>query len=183
MAQTWNCIVAGALLALGVPGRVAVAQQMPARQTALARGTVRSQAGRPVGGARITTADSTSRTQTDATGGFRLEIPAGRAWELHVTAVGYRPAIVRLAAVNAGTVRIVPVTLAMVYLLDPLSVVANPERPLLNTEHATTGGALERTEIAALPTDARDPIALPKAFLEARASSFRSRACSASTRW
>ena len=94
-----------------------------------------------MGGARITTADSTSRTQTDATGGFRLEIPAGRALELRVSAVGYRPAIVRLAAVNAGTVRIVPVTLAIVYLLDPLSVVANPERPLLNTENATTGGA------------------------------------------
>ena len=136
-----------------------------------------------MGGARITTADSTSRTQTDATGGFQLEIPAGRALELRVSAVGYRPVNVRLAAVNAGTVRIVPVTLAMVYLLDPLSVVANPERPLLNTEHATTGGALERTEIAALPTDARDPIALPKAFLADRASSFRSRAYSASTPW
>ena len=136
-----------------------------------------------MGGARITTADSTSRTQTDATGGFQLEIPAGRALELHVTAVGYRPAIVRLAAVNAGTVRIVPVTLATVYRLDPLSVVANPEHPLLNTENATTGGALERTEIAALPTDARAPIALPRAFLAARASSFRSLVCSGSTHW
>ena len=160
VAQLREFVVASTLLALVVYSTAAVAQQMPARQAAQARGTVRSQAGRPVVGARVSTDDSTSPTLTDSTGRFQLDIPAGRTIELRVSAVGYRPLNVRLTAANAGTVRIVPVTLAAVYLLDPLSVVANPERPLLNTENATTGGALERAEIAALPTDARDPIAL-----------------------
>jgi hypothetical protein len=39
-------------------------------------------------------------------------------------------------------------------------VVAAPDRPLLNTSDATTGGAVERREIERLPADARDPIAL-----------------------
>jgi outer membrane receptor protein involved in Fe transport len=44
--------------------------------------------------------------------------------------------------------------------LDSIRVTAVRPRPLLTRERATTGGAIEAAEVRALPTDARDPIAL-----------------------
>ena len=44
--------------------------------------------------------------------------------------------------------------------LNVVSVVADRPRPLLNTSSATVGGTVERRELLALPTDARDPISL-----------------------
>lgn len=45
-------------------------------------------------------------------------------------------------------------------LLDSVRVQATQPRALLSRRTAATGGSIEATEIAALPTDARDPIAL-----------------------
>lgn len=44
--------------------------------------------------------------------------------------------------------------------LDSVRVTAVRPRPLLTRERATTGGSIEAAEVRALPTDARDPIAL-----------------------
>ena len=44
--------------------------------------------------------------------------------------------------------------------LSVVSVVADQPRRLLNTSTATVGGTVERRELNALPTDARDPISL-----------------------
>ena len=44
--------------------------------------------------------------------------------------------------------------------LSVVSVVSDQPRRLLNTSTATVGGTVERKELNALPTDARDPIAL-----------------------
>ncbi len=132
---------------------------MQAQVTATVTGTVRSQAGRPVGSARIVAAGANS-AQSDSTGRFRLTVSAARAIELSIGAEGFRTQTLTLLPVQGGETRQVAVTLAPLYTLSAVSVVAAPERPLLNTENATTGGSIEQVEIAALPTDARDPISL-----------------------
>ena len=48
--------------------------------------------------------------------------------------------------------------------LSVVSVVADRPRPLLDTRTATVGGTVERKELNALPTDARDPISLAYAL-------------------
>lgn len=137
------------------------AQQMePAGRSATLRGDVRSQSGRPIPAALVRLADSSARTITDTLGRFALAVPAQRVITVSVSAVGFRALTVNVPRLTAGETRPLPVTLAPLYILEPLQVIGNPERPLLNTENATTGGALERRELTALPTDARDPIAL-----------------------
>src|SRR5918995_1155235 len=73
---------------------------------------------------------------------------------------GYPRGGSRVGGLPAGGRREVAVTLAPLFILDALTVVASRDRPLLNTVDATTGGAVEGAEIQALPTDARDPLAL-----------------------
>lgn len=124
------------------------------------RGTVRSQGGRPVNAARVVTGDSAHRTTTDSLGRFTLAVPPSMVTTLSISALGYRPTNSTVARLASGETRSLAVTLAPLYLLDPLTVVASPERPLLNTENAAIGGALEKAELSALPTEARDPIAL-----------------------
>ncbi|MCC6245602.1 MAG: TonB-dependent receptor, partial [Gemmatimonadaceae bacterium] len=128
--------------------------------TSVVRGTVRSQTGRPVPGARVMTSDSAARTLTDSLGRFALNVASTSSIQLTISAVGYRPVAALEVDLRGGSARAVAVTLAPLYVLDLLTVLANPERPLLNTENASTGGSLERAELAALPTDAREPIAL-----------------------
>lgn len=141
------------------------------RMSDVIRGTVRAQGGRPIAGARVeegnaagdTTALSSAPTGTavltDSAGRFRL-VATGRPASLRISAVGYRATTVDVRRTAGGDLRELAVTLTPLYLLSPLSIVASAERPLLNTENAATGGALERTELTALPTDARDPVAL-----------------------
>lgn len=128
-----------------------------AQATATLQGTVRAQSGAPLAAASVVA--GSSRGSTDSAGRFLLNVDAGPAIRLEVTALGYRPSSLVLS-LAAGERRNVGVTLAPLFQLDPLKVIASPERPLLNTENATTGGAIERAELLALPTDARDPIAL-----------------------
>nr|MCU0624664.1 carboxypeptidase regulatory-like domain-containing protein [Gemmatimonadaceae bacterium] len=123
-------------------------------------GVVRSQNGRPVAGARLVAADTTRAIVTNRTGRFRLAHPPGDSLRLVVSADGYRPDTFRFAPLRTAEERELTLVLAPLYRLIPSVVVANPERPLLNTESATTGGAIERAEVVALPTDARDPLAL-----------------------
>ncbi|MEO8089891.1 MAG: TonB-dependent receptor, partial [Gemmatimonadales bacterium] len=138
----------------------ATAGAVAAQQSALLTGTVRAQAGAPVSGAELSFSGGGAPAATDGQGRFNLPIPPGVAGRLAVRAVGFSPAELPIAALAAGARREVAVTLAPLFILDALTVVASHERPLLNTEDAATGGAVEAAEIQALPTDARDPLAL-----------------------
>ena len=129
------------------------------RADAVLRGVVRSQGGRPIAAARIGTSDGANHADSDSAGRFTLFLPAGDA-RITVTALGYRPVLAAVAALRAGDVRPFPVTLAQFYTLSAQAIVAQPERPLLNTENAATGGSIESRELRSLPTDGRDPIAL-----------------------
>jgi hypothetical protein len=133
------------------------ASTLHAQVTATLQGTVRSQSGVPLSDASVTV--GSTRSSTDSAGRFLLSVAAGPTIRVEVAALGYRPASLVLN-LTAGERRSLGVTLAPLFQLDPLKVIASAERPLLNTENAATGGAIERAELLALPTDARDPIAL-----------------------
>ncbi|MEO7986871.1 MAG: TonB-dependent receptor, partial [Gemmatimonadales bacterium] len=123
-------------------------------------GTVRAQRGAPLPGVRVAIDPGGAATETDARGHFLLDVPAGAGAWLTFAAVGFGPDSIALPALAHGVRREVAVTLAPLQVLDALTVVARRRRPLLNTEDAATGGAVEREELEALPTDARDPITL-----------------------
>jgi len=139
---------------------VASSGSVAAQNSAQLTGTVRAQAGTPVPGAELVFSEGSGSAATDDQGRFTLRIPAGSAGRLTVRAVGFTPTVLPIAALDPGARRELAITLAPLFILDALSVVASRDRPLLNTEDATTGGAVEAAEIQALPTDARDPLAL-----------------------
>ncbi len=135
------------------------ASRVQAQTSATLTGVVRSQQGEPITGARAQfSAGGTA--MTDQHGRFRMSVPANSTGTLDLRAIGYSPAQLTMSALLPGQVREVPATLRSLYLLDPLAVTATRERPLLDTRDGATGGAVEAKEIAALPTDARNPIAL-----------------------
>jgi hypothetical protein len=173
LAPRRRSALALALLAAAVPGARLAAQ--PATQatagrgTAVVTGTVRAQAGRPLAGALVgfraggTDAGAGAvapSTQTDAEGRFRLEVPAGVAGDLVVRRAGSSESVRPLGTLAAGSRREIGVTLAPLARLDVVTVIAERDRPLLNTQDAAVGGAIGRRELQALPTDARDPITL-----------------------
>jgi outer membrane receptor protein involved in Fe transport len=123
-------------------------------------GTVRSQVGRPLAGALIRIIPDTTSTRTTAQGKFTVSATAGRAITISVMAEGFALTRIEIPALADGERREVAVVLRPLATLDARTIIASPSRPLLNTENATTGGSVEATEIRALPTDARDPIAL-----------------------
>ncbi|HEU4698683.1 MAG TPA: hypothetical protein VFS40_05850 [Gemmatimonadales bacterium] len=159
-----------ALLAGGLlPGtrHVARAQAAPATPADSARitGVVRSQDGGPLEGARVGFVPDTGHgrepaTATGAGGRFALRVPARTEGRLEIAALGHSPATIALPPLAPGSEHQVAATLAPRHVLDAVTVTAPHARPLLNTEDAATGGTLERTELAALPTDARDPLTL-----------------------
>ncbi|MFY7949939.1 MAG: hypothetical protein ACOVRP_12055, partial [Gemmatimonas sp.] len=67
-------------------------------------------------------------------------------------------------------------------LLDSVRVQATQPRALLSRRTAATGGSIEATEIAALPTDARDPIALKHRHRDRRGLARRGRIAVAALR-
>jgi hypothetical protein len=133
---------------------------LAAQNSAVLTGSVRAQSGAPVASARVSYDPGGMAAETDGEGRFRLNVPAAVAGTATVAAVGFSPEQLDVPPVAAGGVREVAVTLVPLYVLDALTVVAQPDRPLLNTENAATGGAVERAELEALPTDQRDPLTL-----------------------
>ncbi|MDX2194247.1 MAG: TonB-dependent receptor [Gemmatimonadales bacterium] len=140
------------VLVLVVPGRLAA-------QLARVAGTVRTQRGAPLAGARVRV-EGGGATESDARGAWALELEAGAPRVLLLAAIGHEPERVPLPALTPGARHVVAVTLRPLVALDALTVVARRERPLLDTEGAGTGGALEAAEVEALPVDAREPLAL-----------------------
>lgn len=121
-------------------------------------GVIRAQSGRVVAGATVSFGSAT--TTTGGGGGFRLLVPAQEEGRLAIRAIGFAPTLLPIAAIPDGGRRTVAVTLAPLVIVEALTVVGSADRPLLNTQDAVTGGAVEALEIQSLPTDARDPIAL-----------------------
>lgn len=140
--------------------------------TATLQGTIRTQAGNRLEGAvlRFTPTPTPIPTPTptgqprgassNALGEFELVIPAGIAGELVIEAEGMVAAVLSIPALAPSEVRAVALVLVPLYQLDAITVVRGRARPLLNTEDAAQGGALEATEIQSLPTDARNPLTL-----------------------
>ncbi len=144
----------GRLLAAGLllTASLAGAQPLVAQQVPL-RGVVRSQEGAPIAGALARAEPSGRRAATDSAGRFALEVTGDTL--LVVGAAGYGPERARLPGPREVVVTLVPAR-----ELDALSVTASRARPLLDARGATTGGALERAELEALPTDQRNPLSL-----------------------
>ncbi|MDZ4673245.1 MAG: TonB-dependent receptor, partial [Gemmatimonadota bacterium] len=143
-----------AVVALASP-RIVLAQA-----TASITGTLRGQGGDPVSGVRVAFEPGGIVVETDARGGFRLSVPAATAGVLQFAAVGFSPEERAVAPLAPGEVRQIAATLRPLHLLPPIAVDAARTRPLLETQGAATGGSIEAAEVAALPTDARNPIAL-----------------------
>ena len=135
------------------------AAAMQAHAQTVLRGTVREQRGGPIAGAAVAAPPDSATSRTDGAGQFTVTVPAGRTLVIVVVAEGFTPSRVALAATDDAT-RPLAIVMRPLARLDARTIVASAPRPLLNTENAATGGSVEAREIAALPTDARDPIAL-----------------------
>lgn len=136
---------------------------LSAQNQAQLSGIVRSQDGSGIVGA-VVRSDAGDSTVTSTGGRFRMTVPSNRAIVITVTAVGHTPEQLSVGAINSGTTKDIGVTLAKLYRLDAVSVVAGRIRPLLNTEETATGGAMEGLELSILPTDSRDPLSLAFTF-------------------
>ncbi|MEX2180214.1 MAG: TonB-dependent receptor plug domain-containing protein [Gemmatimonadaceae bacterium] len=131
-----------------------------AQESGLLRGVVREQHGRPVTRAQVRFTPGDHATTTDSGGRFSLRIPVGVAGMLLIGQAGFDSVSLAIAPLRAAVQHDIAVTLTAPVRLDVVTVVAERERPLLNTLDAATGGTVERRELERLPTDARDPIAL-----------------------
>lgn len=129
-------------------------------QEARVAGTVRTQAGGPLPDVRLRFEPSGSSVRTDSAGRFSLVVPADVRGTLRFAHPDHAGESVSQGPLGAGEVREIAVTLSPLYRLDAVSVTHVAERPLLDTDDAVTGGSIERSELEALPTDARNPLAL-----------------------
>jgi hypothetical protein len=153
-----------AILSFLVALPLVVQSQSPQPTTGTLEGTVRTQAGVRLEGATLrfqpARGGAAQTTVTDAQGSFRLTLPAGEDGALEIAAPGMVTETRIISPLAAGDVRALALTLVPLYQLDAITVVRGRDRPLLNTEDAAQGGALEGAEIQALPTDARNPLTL-----------------------
>ncbi len=133
-----------------------------AQENATISGVVRSQGGEPIAEAsvRLEVGGSGPTTLTNVQGRFKLTVAPANAVSMSIVAPGFSPVRIPIGAIAPGTTREVAVVMPFVRRLDARTIVASRSRPLLNSADAATGGSIEAQEIAALPTDARDPIAL-----------------------
>ena len=124
------------------------------------RGTVRALSGRPLAAVSVLAEGNPAATVSDSAGHFVLSIPAAHATRLVIQIAGYASETLTVAPIPAGITRTIAVTVAPLAQLEVQQIVVLRDRPLLNTSDAATGGAIERAELQALPTDARDPVTL-----------------------
>jgi len=147
-----------ALVLLGLIWATLLPASVHAQTDATIVGVARSESGMPLPDARVRADERETRSSAD--GSFTLRVPAGEDLRVRVEAPRHAPLEVRISRLAAGERRSVAFTLQRIFTLDAVSVVARPERPLLNTENAETGGSVERLEVDLLPADARDPLTL-----------------------
>jgi phosphatidylglycerophosphate synthase len=121
-------------------------------------GVVREAGGGPLDSVRVAVLPGGPSTLTGARGRFALEV-ADSARTLRFTRRGYLTVELPLPSTPHAR-RGVAVTLQRLFDLRAVEVVAERQRPLLNTVDAGVGGAVEARELEALPSDARDPLRL-----------------------
>jgi TonB dependent receptor len=109
------------------------------------------------GGANVRFLPTGVTTVADSVGAFRLEIPALTPGRLIVEAPNYVPDTVAIPSLAPGTTRRVRITLRLLPTLPSIAVRASANRPLLDVADAAVVGAVDRTDLANIPTDARDP--------------------------
>lgn len=152
-----NRLMAG----LWVAGMALAPHAAAAQDTLQVQGVVRAMSGRPI--ERVTVraaAGAAALGVSDETGRFSVRVPGRAPFGLRFARDGFQPETVTVRASAPGTVITLAVTLSPLAQLAVQQVVAQRERPLLHVEDAATGGSVERAEAVALPTDARDPMAL-----------------------
>jgi len=155
--RIYSAVTAAITLALlGTPHTMSA--QQPA--TAEARGTVRALSGRPIASARVRILGTDVSVVADSVGRFSLALPPGRDATIEFSARGFSAETVTVSAPAMQGTRDVAVMLAPLASLAVSEIVAERDRPLLRAGDAATGGAVERAELVALPTDARDPVRL-----------------------
>jgi hypothetical protein len=153
-----SCMRAGVSLIGAV---VFLAWAQPARaQSAGLTGTVRTQSGSPLAGVRVHLTGGGTAAVTDGAGEFRLTLAPGTAATLRLDHDDHVAETIAIQPLLPGELRTLAVTLAPLYRLDAVNVVSVSERPLLDTEEAATGGALEELELRVLPADARNVLGL-----------------------
>ena len=155
LVQRLCALIVGACVA-----PAASAQGTSAQGASTIVGTVRSQVGRPLFTATLRVAGGSNAAVTDSAGRFSLAVPAAARLRIVAQLVGYAAETLDVAPTAVGAVRSLAITLAPLAQLAVQQIVAQRDRPLLNTSDGATGGAVERAELRALPTDARDPVAL-----------------------
>jgi hypothetical protein len=96
-------------------------------------------------------------TIADSAGAFRLDVPALTPGRLIVEAPNYVPDTVAIPPLAPGTTRHVRIALRLLPTLPSIAVRASANRPLLDVADAAVVGAVDRTDLANIPTDARDP--------------------------
>ena len=131
-----------------------------AQTTVTVSGVVRERGGNPLPRVSILVDGSLNGVATDGAGRFAVSLPHSESVELTFSHPGYEDARILIPPTLPGLVRSESVSLIPLLTLTAVSVVAERARPLLNTKDAATGGAVERRELANLPTDARNPLAL-----------------------
>ncbi|MDQ3080624.1 MAG: TonB-dependent receptor [Gemmatimonadota bacterium] len=138
-----------------------------AQQTAVIKGAVRSATGAPVSEGYISfefvnpsLVAMAAQTAMDDTGRFSITVSSRTGGELIISAPGFQSARVNIPPLQPGASRELTIVMSPIFALDAVTVIAAPERPLLNTRDAVTGGSVDRVELLRLPSDARNPIAL-----------------------
>ncbi len=148
------------LLAALVAGTAAAVEAQGARIT----GVVREQGGRPLVGVIVEIAAPggvfVASDTSGADGTFLIAAPTATPLVLSARRVGFELVTLAISPLANVERRVLGFTLSSLARLDVVNVVAERERPLLDTRGATTGGSLERRELERLPTDARDPLTL-----------------------
>lgn len=134
-----------------------------AQSSAVIAGTIRDSSGGALVDAvvRLTSAvDNASReVRTAESGAF--EIPGllpGRSFVLAVSAAGFATASVAVSELTTGERRLVDVRLSLAGLTDEVTVV--PDGPIGRTQSPELGGHIDREQMARIPVNGRDLIAV-----------------------
>jgi iron complex outermembrane recepter protein len=144
----WSGLAIALLVTFGQPGESAAAVAPTQQEGRAVAGVVIDDAGRPLANAYVVVLPGGRSVVTDVAGRFRLRVGGERAARLHVSLIGYEPAVLELDVAASGgdavEVRLRPTPLT----LGGIEVTAMPvaRAPTAVTQATTqlSGRALER---------------------------------------
>ncbi|HXB23091.1 MAG TPA: TonB-dependent receptor [Gemmatimonadaceae bacterium] len=129
-----------------------VASSAAAQGTVTVTGTIRP------AGARIRQEFGDYIVISDSNGAFRFPVLARARIRLLIEAFNYVTDTVVIPPLPDGTIRRLHIVLRPLPTLEKVEVTARGDRPLIDVADATVAGAVDRTDLANISTDARDPI-------------------------